>query len=964
MMFKIKWIFLCFLLGILSSCGQDPLKGFPADIQEGVLKTGFQHFGNFNEIVVDKLIKVDVIGKNDLTMEFYEGVAQSYNIKFRLLNHFNSKYELIIKGNPFEELKGSQWSYDSKKQRGVLKWRPSETFTWEKPYTKVSLPLSIQLKKRGRPNKGSIITANREFTAIVNKSYTTPKFYRIKMEHDSYINLSDGQWYRDHLLSSLDLSFYDSVYVGEKKRLKVEDNFIFYTLEVYLNLNSMSDYSDPGWEAMPESENEKWEAIGLGRDFDMVDLTDKRGESVPIELALFLEEPYYHAVEKITAGESCITEKTDFLNRALCLAPLTELSAVSLSAELYVKHYNISPQIQRNQLYYKVVNSQTLCGIYHKISSDFLIHQQKKWNLQKNCYLSLDKLNTKNIPNLDKTLDRLKLKNIPITERTDIYVFKESHGFELVDKSQWELSFYKLPEHVKWQLGGQQAVSSPILPVNLMRVKTPSSLIIYLKDYNYAETPYFIFEEKEYQTLPQNMPIKWVLQSVKPFNKQEWERFYNLKLINWPEKEKYTKLYDFPFSLRPVSAGIVGEAVKLEFNVLPSVQVNHIESFSPTENFKISTHIKQSDGLEEWVGADISIETQVREEYVFPGSFKENIEKALPSANNLKSLRDLLEVKNHQPSSFHACFKRKEGPFRENSCECSEFVFHEPTFSNEMKEESGEVSGEWNDKQQKNKPIYMDSICSYKSRLELSNTQINVDNQIISAYWKWDYSVDSLVALKNLSADGKSYSTQALSVDKKYVSEYPLANELFEDNHKKRFSLHLFFNLKPEINCFNEMNSSNKICRIRYRLDKTPDFFDLTRFNKDKYFFSNQGVQADIACLTRDSKKANDDFERGNEMAMNLFGKTETSDSCVCEGPQFVTESKQVGKAVSGGTGKNSVREVIDTVSFLEVKCSMDRRQKGFVELALQTNSPYIYFLDPEVEDNIKSTVFKRLNIE
>ncbi|MCZ0932891.1 MAG: hypothetical protein OXJ52_07055 [Oligoflexia bacterium] len=963
-MFKIKRIFLCFLLGTVFSCGQDPLKGFPADIRDGVLKTGLQHFSNFSEVLVEKLIKIDVVGKNDLTMEFYEGVAQSYNIKFRMLNHFNSKYELIIKDNPFAELKGSQWSYDSKKQIGVLKWRPSETFTWDQTYVKVSLPLSIQLKKLGYPDKGSISTVNREFTAVVHKSYTPPKFYRIKMDHDSYINLSDDRWYRDHLLSSLDLGFYGKLYAGEKLRSRVEDNFIFYTLDVYMNLHSMSDYSDPEWDAMSEGKNEnaEWDAIGLGRDFDILDLTDELGESVPIELVPFLKEPYYQVINKITAGESCITEKTDFLNRSLCLAPLTELGSVALSAELYVKHYNIPPHIQRNHLYYKI-DSQALCGIYHKISSDFMIHQQKKWNLQKNCYLSLDKLNAKNVPTLDKTLDRLKLKNIPITEKTDIYIFKGDSSFERVDKSKWELSFYKLPEHVKWRLGGHQPVSSPILPVNLMRAGAMSALKFYLKDHNYSEPPYFIFEERENQILPQNIPIKWTLQGVGKTGGDKWERFYGVELMDWLEKEKYTKLYDFPFNLKPVSAGIVGKSVRLEFNILPSVKVNYIESFNPDENFKISTHIKQSDGIQEWVGVDVSIETQMREEYVFSSNFKENIAKALPFANESKSLRDLLAVKNHNPKSSHACFMDRDGPFKESACECSEFVFYERALSDEAKEEeSGEMRGESDDKQQENKPVYMESICSYKAKLELNSAQTNKDNQIISAYWKWDYSVDTLVVLKNLSADGEGYSGQALSVDKEYVNEYPLANEPAEENSEKGFGLHIFFNLKPEINCFVELDSSHKTCQIRYRMDKTPDFFDLTQFNKDKYFFSEQGVEADIACLTRDSTKINSDFEKASEIAEDLFEIIETSDSCVCEVPQFITENKQVGKAYDGQSDWSHV--VKDRVSFLEVKCSVGKHQKGSVELALKTNSPYIYFLDPEMEDDIKSTTFKSLKIE
>ena len=951
-MFKIKRIFLCLLLGAVLSCEQNPSKGFPREMQEGVLKTGFQHFADFNDILVEKLIKIDVAGKNDLTMEFSEGASQSYNIKFRLLNHFNSKYELIIKDHPFAELKDSQWSYDSEKQIGVLKWKPSETFTEYQKYKKVSLPLSIQLKKLGAPNKGSVSTVNREFTAIVNKSYTPPKVSRIKMEHDSYINLSDGRFYRDYMLSSLDLNFYDILYVGNKKKLKVNDNFIFYTLEVYLALNSMSEYSDVEWSLMSEDElaDAEWNAIGLGKDFDFVDLIDKFGESVPIELVPFIKEPYYQAVNKIEAGESCITEKTGFLNRFLCLTPLTELDSVDLSAKLYVKHYNIPSHIQRNHLYYKI-ESQTLCGIYHKISSDFIIHHQKKWDLQKNCYLSLGKLNPKEVP----TLNRLNSKSIPITEKTDIYVLKEDNSFERVDKSEWELSFYKLPEHIKWQLGGRRPVSfSTVFPINLIRTESMNFISFYLKDNNYSEElPYPIFEEKKNQILPQNIPVKWTLQNVEKSDEEEWKRLYSVKLIDPLEKEEYTKLYEFPFSLKPISADIAGTAVDLKFNVLPSVKMNHIESFNPDENFKISTQIRRSGDLQEWVSADVSIETQIKEEYIFAGNFKENILTAMPGVNNQQSLMDFLDVRTHSPISKHACYTT--APFKESACECSEFFYYEQELSDTVEE--FDTAEESDDKQQKNKTAYMESICSYKTKLELNDTQINEDNQIISAYWKYDYSVNTSVVLKSLSADGEDYSGQVFSVNKEYLSAHPLANE-----QEQKFSLHIFFNLKPDINCFSELDSSDKTCQIRYRLDKTPAFVELPQFNEDKYFFSDQGLQADIACLTSDSTEASSASEETSDRLEDLFGKIERSSmqGCVCEGPEFVTEDKRVGKVAHKG-GSSVIK---DKVSFLEIKCSMSKNQKGFVDLALKTKSPYIYFLDAEVEDDIKSTVFKRLEIE
>ena len=934
-MFKMQQIFIGLLLGTLWSCGQDPLKNIPVEMQEGVLKTGFQHFSNFNDILVDKLLKVDLAGRNDLTMEFSEGVLKSYNIKFRLLNQFSSKYELIIKGNPFEKLPGSQWNYDSNKQEGTLTWRPSETFTLYEKYVKTLMTLPIQIKKRGAPNKGSLFMVHRNFTAIINKKYTPPKIYRIATSYNSYVNLSDDKWYRDYQLGGLNLNFYDSLYVGDEKRIKAPDNFIFYILDIFKSFNSISELKD-----------EKWFAMGIGEDFDYFKLTDKLGRKVSIELALFIKEPYYHEVKKTIAGGACISESPDFLNSSVCLAPFTDLSFVDLSKELYVKHYNIPSHIQKDRLYYKI-ESQTLCGVYHKISSAFIIHKQKKWNWEKSCYLSWSKLNSEKGLNLEA----LGSNNYAVTENTEIYLFKED-SFEQMDKSAWPVHFYKLPEHIKWQLGGQQPIpfplysASPILPISLSREFKGTNLSIYFRDNNYSTPVYTIFDE-ENEYLIQNMPFTWTLTKVNSDVKNIWKRLYHIKLTDLLEKDKYTQLYQFRLNLKPVSADITGSAVKLNFNILPAVKANYIELFNP-ENFKISNQAKQSDGLQEWISSEISIETQIKQEFMFPDNFTENVLTAYPFLDGHKNLEDIIVVEKNDPHSNYACHVKEGKPFYESACECSEFVYYEKTLSNseEEKEES-------NDKQNKNKPVYMESICSYKSILRLNTKRLNAGHQIISAYWRYNYSVDTALSVRNISANGASHSGQLLSVDREYLNRYSLAN-----NPESKFNLHIFFNLKPEINCFSNVDSTQKTCQIRYYLDETSDNADLS---EDKLFFSEQGVQANVACLVSEesgdvSSKLSDDSEEMSLSSLEEDGGPEAQD-CICQGLKFVKEDE---KYVSRGWGGY----MTDEASFLELNCFMDKTKKGFIDLSLKTRNPYIYFLDPEVNDNIKSTVFKRLNIE
>ena len=911
-MFQFKQMFLCLLLGTLLSCGQNPLKAFPKEMQEGVLKTGFQHFANFEDVLVEKLLKVDIVGRNDLTMDFSEGADQSYTIRFRLLNSFSSKYELIIEGNPFSDLPNSQWNYDSKKQMGTLSWRPSETFTWSNQYIKSLIPLSIQLKKRGLPNKGSIFTVNRDFTVFVSKTYTPPKIFRVKMEHDSYVNLSDGKWYRDYLLYGLNLSFYDDLYVGEKKKTEVNDNFIFYTVDFYVSFSDPSKFT-----------NKQRDAIGFKKEFNYFRLTDKREEIVPVELAFFIKQPYYYSVSSIEAGSDCISEQPAFLKESLCLAPLRDLNFVNLSEELYVKFYSIPSHVKKEQIYYKV-ESKALCGVYHEISADFIIHKQKKWNFQESCYLSWDKLDLKEIPGLKF----LGLNKPPITDDMEIYLLKDDNHFELVDRSKWSVVFYKIPDYIKWQLGGHQPVAyssaTSILPINLSRVTQKSSLQFDLKDTNHSTTPYFIFEEKEYRTLIQNIPIKWhfknIINDIGSIG-YVWKRFYNISLIDWLEKDKYNKLYEFLFSLRPVSSGISGEAVQLKFNILPSIKANYVELFDPIEDFKILTHVKRSDEGEEWKGFDVSIESQIKERYIFQHNFKQNILKAMPFTDKQTNIEDLIMIRDHEPKSNYACRKTEYEPFFESTCECSKFVYYEEEL------EDLEVN------QSEDKPFYMESICSYKSKLKLDTGKVNEDHQIISAYWNYNYSVNTELGLKSASAEGNDYSRIPLSIDKEYLNKHPMANK-----QDKGFNLHIFFNLEPEINCFSEIDSSQKTCQVRYYFDKTSSHIDLLTLNADEFFFSEQGVQVDMACL--------DD-------ALEI-------QSCGCDSMKFVVKEVKVGQAlVSRGS-----QDLIDKRSFLEVECSMEKTKKGFIDLSLKTTNPYIYFLDPEVNDDIKSTVFKRLNIE
>ncbi|MCY4321516.1 MAG: hypothetical protein OXC37_03810, partial [Bdellovibrionaceae bacterium] len=197
---------------------------------------------------------------------------------------------------------------------------------------------------------------------------------------------------------------------------------------------------------------------------------------------------------------------------------------------------------------------------------------------------------------------------------------------------------------------------------------------------------------------------------------------------------------------------------------------------------------------------------------------------------------------------------------------------------------------------------------------------INLKQQVISGYWKYNYSVSSEVSLNTVSADYKKYSKQPLAIKSKYLNKYPLTNKL-----NQGFNLHIFFNLQPVINCFSESDNFTQTCKIRYNLDEYSSDEEILSLNEDKYFFSEEGLQADMTCL---------------DIA-----------DCSCSQPYFVFEKDLFGE-----------------VGFIEVKCSMSKGQSGFIQVGLKTKSPYIYFLNKDLDEKSivfrKNTSIERLKVE
>ncbi|MCY4321734.1 MAG: hypothetical protein OXC37_04965, partial [Bdellovibrionaceae bacterium] len=672
-MFKVKQIVLYLLLVTLFSCQRNPLENRSYSQFEGVLKTGSQNSPIFDQILINKILKLNIEGEQDLRMNFYEGRFQKYNIHFRLLNDFSSKYEVRLKDNPFSQLEDSKWSYDSKTQTGVLKWTPSETFNGKENYKLFSIILPIELKKLGHPEKGSTLNVLRKIIIAVVKNNTAPNIFKVQTKYDSYIKLDDGHFYRDYMLANLDLSYYDVLFLGSKNfNQKVDKNLIFYTNDIYWRFKSIKEY-----------EEDKKSALGFGMVFDKFKLTNKINKEIPVHLIPFVRQSYYKAIP--TKEGKCKNNQISKQNDSLCFSPIEDLSSVAFTDKIYIKHYKTPPNIDRADLYYKV-DSSVLCGIYYDtLGSDFIIHN-KKWvekDSKKSCYLSLNKL---------YLYVQSQKRRFFIDEKTDIYAIKKSGNSSDVielDKSQWEVSFYRLPEYVKWQLAGHQPILDNTIPFYLLRQnisnlsnikydrdKKSQPIAFFIKDINYTGSPFLEVIESEDDIPPWQIPFKFISVPKGYVNNTNWKIAYNIQLENSLLEKNSGNFEEYSLKFQPVSSNVgeVGKPVKINFFVLPFIQLKYNEIFDPLNSLKLKNSLISTNNFVEWRETTLSIKTQIRQDYIFPPKFKENLLKILPWPKSINNLEDILNI-DFKPVSNYGC--DSDSFFKESFCECSKISYHE-----------------------------------------------------------------------------------------------------------------------------------------------------------------------------------------------------------------------------------------------------------------------------------------------
>ena len=193
------------------------------------------------------------------------------------------------------------------------------------------------------------------------------------------------------------------------------------------------------------------------------------------------------------------------------------------------------------------------------------------------------------------------------------------------------------------------------------------------------------------------------------------------------------------------------------------------------------------------------------------------------------------------------------------------------------------------------------------------------NGKVISSYWPYNYFIytDQKLLLKNTFYEKSQ--TKGIPINLKpapLTLQYKSPVELSYIGNR----IHIFFNLKPSLQCISESESSDKICKVSYLLNEFAQHYsDL----KNKNFFSEYGVQAYLSCS--DGIALNSDQETGE---------------CPCsEKPVF----SQKG---------------------MELECVFQKDQKGSLSIHLETNNPYIYFLNTDVKHDKELQSYKKTPVK
>ena len=856
-------LFLSVMYSILS-CGQNPLKGIPKTLQGGTLYPGYdQHLSHFENVFNEQLVKVRVHGQSNLIMEFKEGETNTYKIEVTLLYKRESKYEIQWDYKDFTNLlekpeNGSgNWTFNEKNENvGTFTWTPSKIFTKNKPFRHFSLSLFFKFMDRSSSSKTPLFVIHRDINVTVHKNFDQPEIYKISTDYDDYEKLDDDYFYTNSGAKFLELKHYDELFLDSKQEKPLEKFN-------YLRFYSRAEYRSRS-------------AGGLK-------IYDKHGESMPYILLGFVKQPFYY---KEKTKKNCLgIEDIVRENKAVCLTEVDK-KPITFKQDIYVKHYKIPDTVELENLFYKV-ESQRLCNNYKKISLKNANNEMD--TIETPCYLPLSG---------DHSINR---DHVRMEENEDIYLLTNNH-LKLVDKSNWEYYFYRIPEFIKWQMGGYRPFNEG-KPLEIVLTEgVVFKFDVYVKDYNYWGAPKLIEYPKEKDKLfwMSRVNVHWSFFSAEFLRDNKWKLSYQLNVENLNNKNKNVYPFNhFKINLQPVSHSITGIPVSFAIDILPSVKKNHFEYFDPKTDVKLSKTVKNNGGIKQWMSSEMTFSSQIKTQYVLPGDFIQKlVDHVLPDEKTLfwdyyhdykekEEVLKYLKIKEAKPRANYNCSDQSSDNYY---CKCSPFE---------------KIQGD-----NQNDPIYIESTCSYEFSLQTDHKQLkDLIEEDRPAYFFYDYKVAISrpnISLINTFFDHNTSKDIVMNIVRGEEKEQAdLSHEDFDisnDDFYEGKRIHVFFNLKPksDIECFSHHDSSKEICKIHYPLTAldgdglitNPALLELKNEN-------NLGIEAHLPFCEKLKEK------------------------CSCE------------QIVFSGNG-------------LSISCSLE---KGFIispPVYLKTDNPYVYFLNTD----------------
>ncbi len=895
----IRWAILS-LLAFILSCNQNPLEKIPKAIQDGALTAGEHNLPVFEESLYKRLVKVSLRGQPGQVMEFKEGQARAYHIHIQPLYNLGLKYKIQLGNEPVSILsqEKAKWIFDSETNIAVLEWKPSQTFTNDKPYETFSLPLLLEFWDRRSPSTKPAFAVQRAIGAIVYKTMDEPEIYKITTAYNEYEKLDDGNFYTKNSAQHLDLSRYNKIFAGVEKQKEIFSHLKFYSQTIYSRFYEVSAIELEG--------NEEW----THKEFDEFKIQDKFQKFVPYRLLDFIKQPIYYPARAKTGPEDCDLKETVSKNQSeWCLGQLNIKTnpVIDFNEPVYIKHYKIPAEMAFNDLFYKI-ESPLLCETYHSISLAFAAGRES-WDSAAHipCYLPMNKAYN---------------AREEIKESEDIYLLSAKGELKLIDKTKWEFDFYKIPQSIKMQLGGHQPVTDNVLRLSLA-ASAGNDIQIYLKDYNrLKQAPLLIPAQKSHERIFwTSFPInaQWRAGQPERIDKDKWKLNYSVDLDD--EKSHSDKDYGFNrfnISLQPVSQMMAGAPVFFQFFTLPQVTGQYLELFDPAKDVKISTNA-ESPLEEKWLS--FSVFSKIKARYILPSGFLSNIYQAIPfneapfykdsDVSGQKAL-DHLIIKDLLPLSQPICKeargqisaeKRMMDVFYQGDCQCSKWT------------ESGSGG---------DGPVYLESLCSYQAEWKAKFGSLkDSEGELISSYWPYDY---YLSGYQEISLSNKAHKDSLISALPVRLQREPFAPQ-YNPPVKTPYignRIHIFFNLKPSLQCVSESDSSDKKCKISYLLKEFSQYYsDLDNTS----FFSEDGALAQISC--------------SKGLAVH---SDEGANVCPCD------------------------KKPVFSPQGIEWECVFQRDQKGSLFVHLSTNSPYIYFVNvdagkDEILHNYKKTPVEALEI-